>query len=103
VNDERLKRKRQNKPAAMPKRSTKQRLKPQRAVKLKRKLALSWRNASASKRNSVRREKQEAEDGRNAKKAAAVEAERLKAKQAEEPAWPKRSESPMSRQSVKLT
>jgi hypothetical protein len=36
-------------------------LKPQRAVKLKRKLALSWRNASALKRNSVRREKQEAE------------------------------------------
>lgn len=42
-----------NGPAAMPKRSTKRRLRPQRAVKPKRKPALNWRNVSASKRSSV--------------------------------------------------
>jgi hypothetical protein len=48
------------------------------------------------------REKQEAEAGRNAKKPRRLN-ERLKAKQAEDAAWPKRSASPMNRQSAKLT
>jgi hypothetical protein len=44
-------------------------LKPQRAVKLKRKPALSWRNASASKRNSVQLARsRKRKPGRNAKK-----------------------------------
>jgi hypothetical protein len=72
--EERIKRKRQNKPAAMPKRSTKRRLKP-RAVKLKRK--------QSEKR--------------------AAEAERLAKSRQKRNAWQKRSASPMSRQSVKLT
>lgn len=68
----------------MPKRSTKRRLKPQRAVKPKRKPALNWRSASASTEQRAAREPQEAEARAEREKAAAVEAERLKAKQAED-------------------
>lgn len=58
-----------NGPAEMPKRSTKRRLKPQRAVKLKRKHVQSWLNASASKRNSVQLARsRKRKPGRNAKK-----------------------------------
>jgi hypothetical protein len=81
--EERISRKRQNKPAAMPKRSTKRRLKPQRAVKLKRK------RAEAAERQRIEAEQRAARRSRKRKpvpneKAAAVEAERLKARQAEE-------------------
>jgi hypothetical protein len=90
--EERIKRKRQNKPAAMPKRSTKQRLKPQRAVKLKKKLALSWLNASASKRNSVQlarsRKRKSVHD---AKKKRPLPLSAAARKRQRPPVWPKSS------------
>lgn len=96
--------KRQSRPVAMPKRSTKRRLKLQRDVKLKRKLALNWRNASALKRNSVRHVRSRKRKlGQNAKKLRQWKPSALRQSRQKMLVWPKRSAKSTSRQSEKLT